>query len=324
MTRYTIFGSTLDADVELPELRPAPAGERPRWTLRTSGDPAPRGDGWTLLGEEPLSGPHRVRLLRSPAAVRLEYTDTGTFDIAPDGEVTWHPGPEAAPENVRADVIGRVLATALHAAGTLCLHGSAVALSDGAVGFLAPRGYGKSTLAGALTAAGARLVTDDTLAVQLGRLPVALPGVHSMRMWGDSSERVGARLGGGALLPGVKHTVTDLPARRVALEPVPLRSLYVLGPVRVTDGAWVCRRLAMPPAAAALSLVGHGKLGPLLSHPAEIPVLLERSSALAAVVPVYALQVERDWARLDDVVGEICRWHGGAGEGARSVAGALP
>lgn len=311
MLRYSVFGGVLHSEVELPELRRLPDhGSPPDWTLRSIAGPVPAGAGWSLLGEEPLNGPHRVRLLRSAAGLRVEYTDTGTFDIAHGGRLTWYPGPEISPENVRADVLGRVLASALHAAGLLCLHGSAVALGDGAVAFLAPRGHGKSTLASALTAAGGRLLTDDTLAVRLGAPAVALPGVHGVRLWSDSRERVGARLGGGETLAGVKATVVDLPEERVMLAPTPLRAVYLLAPVRVTDGAWACRRSALPLPAAALSLVGHGKLGALLSSPAEVPVLLERASALSAAVPVFTLQVDRGWDQLDAVVAEVMRWHG--------------
>ncbi|HWA14782.1 MAG TPA: hypothetical protein VG817_00005, partial [Gemmatimonadales bacterium] len=58
----------------------------------------------------------------------------------------------------------------------------------------------------------------------------------------------------------------------------------------------------------ALALVGHGKLTPLLGKE-ESAVTLQRATAIARKVPVYALSIVRDFARLPAVVEQLLAWH---------------
>ena len=51
------------------------------------------------------------------------------------------------------------------AEGAVTLHASAVAVDGAAIGFMAPKFHGKSTLAAAMTYVGAHLVSDDALAI---------------------------------------------------------------------------------------------------------------------------------------------------------------
>ena len=212
---------------------------------------------------------------------------------------------------VRLHVIGRVLATALHAAGLFCLHGSGVVVEGGAIGFLAPRFWGKSTLAMALARAGAGLLSDDTLAVHPDDVPVKLwPGVHSVRLWGDSAERIaGDDPAEGASPFEVKRTFTRLPEHLLAREPVPVSAIYLLAPNLGTGP--VAQRESLAPVPAAAALVGHAKIGALLGR-SEAPVVLDRAVRIASRVPVYRLDLARDFARLSAVVMQLTEWHRGA------------
>jgi hypothetical protein len=130
------------------------------------GEPRPLAADAQMLGEDDVQQGVRVRLYRSADGFRLEYDDTGTFDISADGsQIFWCPGASVAMQAVEMDLIGRVLAAAMHAAGTLCLHGSAVAVNGGGIAFLAPKFHGKSTLAQAMVAAGARLATNNVVPI---------------------------------------------------------------------------------------------------------------------------------------------------------------
>ena len=192
--QYAVFGGVLASDLDFPELRPAPAGEPVTWRLRTSEDAAPTPDGPPLGEEEFPLYESTLRLWRiEGGGFRLAYTDSGTFDVAPGGaEIVWYREPNAPLELVRMDVIGRVLAMALHATGALALHASAVEVDGRGIAFLAPKFYGKSTLALALTYAGGRLITDDTLGVMPGEPPICIPGVHSVRLRAESAARFAA------------------------------------------------------------------------------------------------------------------------------------
>jgi hypothetical protein len=304
MNRYSVFGGCLRSEMPFPALASAPADAAPRWTLRVVERLRDVGP-CTLLGDDHVDPGVRVRLYRHAAGLRLEYDDTGAFDVVRGGRVIdWHPA-GGSPDAVRQDVLGRVLPAALHEAGTLCLHGSAVALQAGGITFLAPKYHGKSTLAQALVRAGAALLSDDVVPADAGPPPRFHPGVQHVRLWGDSAHR----LGGGADVeeePGGKRRVT--PAGALPSGTVRALAVYLLAPVAATEGIPAVRRTRLAPMPAALALIGHARLAPLLGK-REAVALLDRAASLAAALPVYTLEVVRDYARLDEVVDRIRAWH---------------
>ncbi len=68
------------------------------------------------------------------------------------------------------------------------------------------------------------------------------------------------------------------------------------------------RRERLAPLPAALSLIQHARIAPLLGKSESGP-LLHRATDLSQAVPVYALQVARDFTRLDEVVSSLMRLH---------------
>ncbi len=117
MPDYSIFGSCLRSEIAFPELRTA-INAAPRWRLEISRQRHPP-VGTALLGTDDIGGGVAVRLYKLPGGYLLEYDDnTGSFEVSADGGlITWFPVPNADSVMVRLHVIGRVLATALHAAG---------------------------------------------------------------------------------------------------------------------------------------------------------------------------------------------------------------
>lgn len=305
MPDYRVFGGVLRSDLIFEEITET-NGNGPSWHLRrgVSAHPPP---GARLLGSDAVIDDIEVRLFRSSSGLHLVYDDTGAFRVSPDGTtIEWTAGANADESAVRIDVIGRVLATALHAGGVLTLHGSAVSIHGRTVAFLAPKRFGKSTLALALVERGCRLVTDDTLPVVVNAEGAfALPGVHHLRVHADS---VRALRAGGAGADGIqKTTLRDLTADRIEEERTPLEAVYLLVPVKPATDAPVATRTRLAPLQAALSLMTHAKLGPLLGG-SEAASLLERASALANT-PVFTLHIARDLERIDGVVERILAWH---------------
>ncbi|HEU4642759.1 MAG TPA: hypothetical protein VFS44_09905 [Gemmatimonadaceae bacterium] len=308
MPHYTIFGGTLRSEITFPELRePAAPPREASWTLTTSPTLTELPDA-EQLGSTAVVPGCGVTLLRHATGFRVRFDDTGDYDISDDGRrIVWSRGPNAAPGAVRADVTGLVLSTALHASGALCLHGSAVALAGGAVAFLAPKFHGKSTLALALSRAGGRLLTDDVLPVELGPAPVAVPGVHVVKLWDDSAEMFGVEQG--SVRAGEKHLVRDLPEELVTFDRQPLAAIYLLAPL--APGATMdeaARRTRLPSVPAALSLVRHSALAGLLGG-SEAPVVFERAATLAESVPVYRLDTMPGLDRLGEIVATLLAWH---------------
>lgn len=304
---HRVFGGVLRSPWHFHELRSCDPAEPSDWTLEACAA-APAHAEIELLGEESVNATASVRLARHAAGLRLMYTDTGVFDVCDRGRrLHWHGTAGVDLDAVRADVLGRVLAAALHEAGGLALHASAVAIGDRAVAFIAPKRHGKSTLAMALVSAGARLLSDDILPIDLATPVVARPGVHSVLLDDAASRALGLDESGARR--GDKRAYSGLAHEQLATDRIRLAAIYALHPVTAAPAQHAARRQRLHGPAAALALTAHARLGALMArHPGQI---LERASRVAADVPVYGLAVARDLARLPAVVRQLEAWHGG-------------
>jgi hypothetical protein len=313
MQDYAVFGGCLRSDIPFPELHSLTA-RQPTWTLRTYAERAHAPD-MVLIGEDALPNGVGIRAFRSPSSFRLEYDDTGTYDVAAAGtDIRWTPGPRPTIDDVRLDILGRVLPLALHAAGVLCLHGSAVALAGGGIAFIAPKMHGKSTLAMAMVTGGARLVTDDALPVVIpaDASPVAFrPGVHRMRLKDDSIDQLGGDRLRSGLIYEYKHLLAHLPREQVANEEVPAAALYMVAPVESLGASGPVRRTRITPVRAAMMLLQHLKVGSVLGR-SEAAVVLDQCITLARRVPLYHLEVVKGFDHLPHVTAQLMRWHGSA------------
>ena len=306
--RYVVYGAGLSSTLEFPELQPAPDQEA-KWRFAAVAQLSPM-RAPVELGTERIYADVHARLFRHAEGHRIIVDDTGAFDIDADGRrVAWQERAESWLDFVRAHLLGRVLAMTMFHDGWLPLHGSAVAVGDGVMAFLAPKGFGKSSLALALTQQGARLVTDDTLPVEPSPdagAPVAWPGVHSLRMRHDAVVALGLGVPAHETREG-KWLVTEIPAVRRATEPLPLRAIYLLDPIAASA---VAARELLPPQLAAIGVVAHVKIGRMLGS-AAAGAMLERSALITRRVPVFRLHAPRDLARLPDLAATIVQWHGG-------------
>lgn len=307
---YTVFGRVLRSELEMPDLLRVRRRRDvvPDWTLRVAHD-EPMDVDEALVGTTG-SGDSRLLLFRSPSGLRLEHSLHGSCTLRRDGrELVWQSRPGASTEMVRALIVGPALALAMQQRRTFCLHGSAVTIGTHAIAFLAPKGYGKSTMALALVLAGARLLSDDTLAVDAGPPALVWPGVHSIRVCVETLSALDPKTLPVRLVQGVKSTVTGFPDCRLSMVRVPLRAIYVLAPAKPGEMSVAAMRIPMSRMAASLALVAHAKLGdPLIGLEAAGRQLRE-ASTVAERVPVYTLAVARELARLPEVVNQVCSWH---------------
>ena len=307
-TAYALFGGVLQSEILFPAL-PAIDSDRADWVARVvshsvAGTVEP-------LGEEKVDDRIRVRTSRLAGGFRLDFDDTGIFDITEGGAlITWCPAPDAPVELARSDLLGGVFSVALQQQGVLCLHGSGVTIGDQTIGFLAPKGSGKSTLAMALTEAGAKLVTDDMLAVHPGPPPTAWPAAptvhllqdsaHNFRR-GDADQRNPAR---------GKYRVANLPVESVATNRTPLTAIYELRPRAPSLGEPAARRTRLAETAAVMTLLRHLKIGERLADVERITTF-DRSARIARNVPVYQLELTHEFSRLHEVVEQMKAWHAG-------------
>ena len=307
MPLYSVFGGVLETDITFPELRGAPSGPV-TWSLRRGAGEAPTMDGVTVGTEELLPGV-TATLTRLRFGFRLSFDDSGIFDLADGGgSVVWYPHEQSNHELARIDFLGRVLAVASHLRGSLCLHASAVVLDEGAIAFLAPKGFGKSTLALTLVSDGCRLLTDDTLPVDLTPAIRARPGVHTVRLFSDSARRFSS-LGEARTSLSNKANFELLPDDWLMAQSCPLSAVYFLAPVAEVESGAATRRTQLSPLSAAIALIQHSKLGPLLGRN-EAGIVLGFATQLADQVPAYTLEVTRDFDRLGEVARSLRSWHG--------------
>ena len=313
MPSYHVFGVRMDCPFELPELETSDVAGSADWRIDACSG-TPRGISQPATGADTVYGSVQVRSFVSPEMVRLAFDDTGIFDVHPGRVIQWYPGVEGNAAAVRADLLGRVLATAMHLDGALVLHASAVSIDGNVIAFLGPKHAGKSTLAMALVRRGARLVTDDTLVVWFrGDAAIAVPGIQRVRLWPDSARAIGVTATSGQ---GAKPTIDALGADSREQVEKPLGACYVVQPVGGSHGL-VRRQLSG--VQAALTGVSFSKLAALAGGRLGIEVL-ERSTRLARLTPVYAAEVPRDLHQLDRVANAVAQWHGASTPNAAGVS----
>ena len=307
MPSYGLFGGILSSPIDFPEL-PTCDGEA-SWTFIVGAQPKSVIH-LIPIGEDSVYGQVKVRCYRSTAGHQLVYDDTGCFDVEDGRLITWHPPNEPENERIveaaRADVIGRVLAVAMHQTSVLSLHASAVSLNGAGIAILAPKMHGKSTLAAALVRGGGRLMSDDTVPVSGDGAIRLRPGVHQLRLWKDSAQQV-AREHAGTVSEARKLVLDRLSDAEVERGVIPFAAAYVLVPGS-PDAAEAVVRTPLSEIQATLALIEHSKLGPLLGG-SDAALVFAQAAAIAQVVPVFLLRVARDLDRLPAVVSTMLEWH---------------
>ena len=159
-----------------------------------------------------------------------------------------------------------------------------------------------------------------TVAVSGGGRPVVLPGVPTAQLWRDSASRLAPDEAARHADAGRKVRLSLADGGSVAGEEAPIGAIYLLRPVAAEDGRRP-ERVRLDPRTAVLALVGQSKIGRLLGVRA-MPELLRRMQEMAAVVPVYTLEVPRDLDRLPGLVERLEGWHRRPAAAASGRAGA--
>ncbi len=310
MFRYSVFAGVLASELEFPELGAA-TDQGDGWTVRVSSDRPPNASE-IEIGTDEVEPDIPVALLARGNSFVLRYADNGDYLIDPATRtITWHRIPGALDVKARLDILGRVFAAALQGAGYYVLHGAAVALGECGLAFIAPKGAGKSTLVAQLVAAGAQFISDDSVPIILGNRMVVLPCGRSIRLLGDSLEHVRRQepeLRMGEQTDEREKPSLVIPEAAVRSTAAPLDAVYVLSRTATGEAQPALNRRRLSGPQAAVEMVRHSKLGPLLGGDMGSQAM-ERALTIASAVPVFALSVPRDYAQSSDVVATIMEWH---------------
>lgn len=269
--------------------------------------PTPKG---TVIAREicPTHG-EEVVATRGPEGAWIWNRRAGLAHVSPDcRHVAMFPDPDADDQILGLVIAGQVAVFILHQRGMPTLHASAVATPHGAVGFLGPRGQGKSTMAAAFVRRGLPLLTDDVLPLRHTTDGVqAFPSVPYMKLWPETVE------GTFALSEALPHVVSDLDKKLLhidqrfafATEPVPLRGLYIVQrydpQVRGTDDVIIESLSARDAVALLLAQIS---LGAFL-RPEEQARLLPFYARLVARVPVRRLEFPHGFSHQESVCARL-------------------
>jgi hypothetical protein len=180
-------------------------------------------------GDAPLEPTPIVCVAATPELAHLSWGGVGELRIEQGRRITVRPVPGAEEDALRLFVLGAGFGVLLHQRGLLVLHASAVAVEGRAVGFVGPKGFGKSTTAAALHKRGHPLISDELLAVRFDGPNVALvvPGPPELRLWSDSLLSTGENPN---LAVKVRSGIDKfkLSAMNVVPDELPLHRLYLL------------------------------------------------------------------------------------------------
>lgn len=182
---YRMYGLAVRSDLPFPGF-PEASSAPVDLDLRCGGprrvpSQAPLGE---ILAERQFAGNRGYYFTRHPGGYVARFVEFADFEFDPGLRhctAWWDPSQTA--EVIELFFCGNVLSKWLMLKGHLVLHASAVAWKGRALAFLADSGFGKSSLAAAFCAAGASLITDDVLRLEIsGDQVFAHRGPSELRM----------------------------------------------------------------------------------------------------------------------------------------------
>lgn len=257
------------------------------------------GQDWRRFSPAVWIGPAGEVVLRIPNVAAYLVEDASRVVVEPFLPVD-------APD-IRAFLLGTVLAVLCFKRGTLPLHASAVEIAGGAVLLAGNSGLGKSSLAAELHRRGARLLSDDLCALDFqGRdSPLIRPAFPRLKLWQDSAAHLGLPTDDAEQSRAeLQKFHIPVPAARFCAESVPIALLVTLGRLSL-PGPVQTTRLQGLAAMQQRHVVHRWRLGEALGHG---PLIFHGLAALARKVPVVQLTRYDDLAGLSalaDVVAEL-------------------
>lgn len=236
---------------------------------------------------DPGDDSHAIyRAVRDDDGYLLRFLGHCDVRISPDlRHAEYRRDPEANDGLVDVLLAGTLLAFVLSLKGVFVLHASAVEVDGRALAFVGHSGMGKSTLTVATCAAGARLISEDVLAVTSSDAPACLPGNTDVRLRKAAAPLL-ERMGDAPQLmtPDGRHA-TQPP--RTTLPTVPLDTVVIPRPSRKTDKLTA---ETLPAKSAMLRLLNFPRIFGLID-PAVVTRQFEGAAKVAQSVPVRVATV---------------------------------
>ena len=217
LSKYRVFGLTIESEVEFPEL-PRDLNQEPTVSIKY---------GFVPLH---LSRPLRCGILFESTEndFILHFENIGAFRVQEGQRITVQPNPKANPEEIRLFLLGSIMGALFHQKGVLALHGSAVKIGNKAFVFVGYSSVGKSSLVASLCDQGIPVLTDDisVLTQSDGEIFVN-PGIPNLKLWKDVISHLKYESNLQKVRPNVEKFFKPI-NRCFANEPTRLESIIVL------------------------------------------------------------------------------------------------
>jgi hypothetical protein len=289
---YRVAGLDLSSELDLPGLSRVDAPSTAPWQLVTHHLTEPEtGSPYHVWRDG--SGYAWLRFFREPAGRRLVFP--GVLDVSIDDAArvaVIDPAPRTSAGRVQ-QLVSHYVLPLLQGLRHLVLHASAVEVDGRVLAFVGSTGTGKSTLAAALTARGARLVCDDAMVIIDGDVPRVLTWDGPLRLAPAAIEAVigGAaesyRVIGDGATP--KRAVPVPAADDAAL---PLDTIYLLARGKRAG------RIARVSPSEAVRCLTQAAFDMTSDHAGGLATTFRRVTALIEHSTVRRLILEREFAAL--------------------------
>jgi hypothetical protein len=281
---YSAYGLIISSELALPELVPAEgtADLTIRFAELERTNPGTSVSGYIQATAE---------------AVHLFWKEAGTFLVRGGREILIDSAAGIDERVLRLVVLGPGLGALLYQRGWLTLHASSVDVRGEAVAFMGEKGEGKSTMAAAMCAEGHHLLADDITAVQVTGTddPSVYPGYPQLKLWPDAVASLGEDPDSLPRLVPIMQKRTRRVIREFAVQPLPLRRIYVLG------GGDCPEIRSLPPQEALVELIRH-TYGRELFRDVETSSHFLRCTSVVNTVPANSLKRPYSLSRLSDLV----------------------
>jgi hypothetical protein len=240
----------------------------------------------------------------------LRWGTLAEFHVSPaGGRITARSLNGHIHQPTRTFLLSQVLSFALLKQGIETLHATVIEVAGEAIAFVGDCGYGKSTLAAAFLHSGAKLLTDDLLALDIRNsvppLVLAHPGFPRIKLFPDSAKvLLKDPAAGRPLLPNSHKLVFPLSDRAHTAGPKPLKAVYVLtaqGRDRRCQRVMIRR---LPRQRACLSLIANA-FNPVITDPPRLARQFKWAAKLATAIPVKSLSYPKGLSRLPRVLAAI-------------------